>query len=155
MPYRLCVGRSHVGPEIALIVLRTGRCCGPDRANLGRKAVIRILSVSRKTDLLLTRNDALALAGFAVVSPKMPREAPRILAERDVDAVVIAQSLAPKERSALMSAIRKLRPAVPLVFVYTSPDNRPEPLADLSVDVGEGPWALIKALQDHLGAAAL
>lgn len=107
------------------------------------------------TNPRLTTSVSAALAGFAVVSPKTPKEAPQILAERHVDAVVIAQSLPPKERSGLMSAIRKLRPKVPLVFVYTSPDNRREPLADVSVDVAEGPWALIKALQDHLGSATV
>ena len=42
--------------------------------------MFRILSVSRNVRLLITRNDALAIAGYSVVSPRNPLEAPLILA---------------------------------------------------------------------------
>jgi hypothetical protein len=139
---------------------RTGhRIAGFDLGKLGSVApsspirwrtLIRILSVSRDTSLLLSRNDALAIAGFSVVSPKAPEEAPQLLTQQVVDAVVIGHSIVPKERTALISAIRKVRGSVLLVFVFTLPHSGPEPLADLSVDVTEGPSALVKVLEDHL-----
>ncbi len=112
---------------------------------------MRILSVSRDVDLLLRRNDALTSAGFSVISPKTPEDTPQLAAQRDVDAVLIGESVAPQERPGLISAIREVRPAVPVIFVYVSSKTRPEPLADISVDVTGGQTALINALTDYLG----
>ncbi len=106
---------------------------------------MRILSVSETTDSL-AHNDALAMAGVAVVSPRTPEETLQLLGERDVDAVTIGHSVAPEMRSALISAIREVRPDIPLVFVYTAPLSTPEPRADISVDVTEGPSAVVRAL---------
>ena len=110
----------------------------------------RILSVSRNTSLLLRRNDALAMAGFSVVSPKSPSEAPFLALQRNVDAIVIGHSVKPEEREIIIQAIRRVCPACVVVFVYLAHESGPEPLADLSLDVTNGAENLISELQTRL-----
>ncbi len=110
---------------------------------------MRILSVSTNTDSLLASDDLLAMAGVAVVSPKTPKQTPHLLAERDVDAVVIEDSVPAEERSAVISAIREVRSDVLLVFVYRGPLSDPEPRADISLDISQGLSAVIDTLS-HL-----
>lgn len=107
----------------------------------------RILSVSTNTRLLIMRNDTLAVAGYSVVSPKEPEEAAFLLATQPFDVIVIADSLRPKKRAALISALRSIRSDIPIIFVQAGPEDVSEPLADMSVDVRNGPMALISALQ--------
>ncbi len=107
---------------------------------------MRVLSVCAKTDLLTAHNDALAMAGVAIVSPRTPEETPRLLAERDVDAVVIEESVPPAERDVLVNAVREVRPDLPLVFLYSAPHASPEPRADVSVSLAEGVSAMLHAL---------
>lgn len=114
----------------------------------------RILSVSRNVRLLITRNDALAIAGFSVVSPRNPLEAPLIVAQQHIDAVVIGHSVEPLVRKRLISSIRTMDPAMPIFFVYAAPQTTGEPLADLSIDVTDGPQALIAAMQERADRAA-
>ena len=108
---------------------------------------IRILSVSRNADLLVKRNDALALAGFAVVSPRSPVDAPSLAVERKVDVVVIGDSVEQMERGAVISAIRRVRPTAPVIFVYATAEPESEPLADVTVNVAHGDEPLITALK--------
>ena len=110
----------------------------------------RILSVSRNVSLLLQRNDALAIAGFRVFSPKRPEDAPLLLEQQSADAVVIGHSVLATQRRALIRAIRKRRPNVPIFFVYAAPEKMGEPLADLSLDVTSGPQTLVQAIQQRL-----
>lgn len=110
----------------------------------------RILSVSRNTSLLLRRNDALAMAGFSVVSPKSPSEAPFLALQRDVDAIVIGHSVHADERDVIIQAIRRVCPACIVVFVYLGMESGPEPLADVSLDVTNGAQNLIAELQTRL-----
>lgn len=114
----------------------------------------RILSVSRNVRLLITRNDALAIAGFSVVSPRSPQEAPLILAQQQIDAVVIGHSVEALVRKQLIRAIRKLSPKIPILFVYAAPQTTGEPMADISIDVTQGPQSLIAAMQERVGKAA-
>jgi len=114
----------------------------------------RILSVSRNVRLLITRNDALAIAGFSVVSPRTPGEAPFILAQQHIDAVIIGHSVEEEDRIQLIKSIRRLHPKIPIFFVYTAPQTVGEPLADVSVDVTQGPQALIAAMQERNMRAA-
>ena len=114
----------------------------------------RILSVSRNVRLLITRNDALAIAGFSVVSPRNPLDAPLILAQQSIDAVIIGHSVEAQTRTQLIQAIRRLHPQIPIFFVYTAPQTTGEPLADVSVDVTHGPQTLIAAMQERVERAA-
>ena len=116
--------------------------------------MFRILSVSRNVRLLITRNDALAIAGFSVVSPRNPLEAPLLLAQQHIDAVVIGHSVEPLVRKQLISSIRKISATIPILFVYAAPQTTGEPMADLSIDVTEGPQALIAAMQKRVDRAA-
>ena len=116
--------------------------------------MFRILSVSRNVRLLITRNDALAIAGFSVVSPRNPLEAPLILAQQHMDAVVIGHSVEPLVRKQLINSIRKISATIPILFVYTVPQTTGEPMADISIDVTQGPQALIAAMQERVERAA-
>lgn len=109
-----------------------------------------LLSVSENVRLLLARNDALAIAGFSVVSPKRPKEAPLLAGERAVDAAIIGHSIDPEERKVIIPEIRRHCPSCLIVFVYVAPDKATEPLADISLDVTYGPESLIAVLQEKL-----
>jgi hypothetical protein len=109
----------------------------------------RVLSISRNVHLLLSRNNILALAGFSVVSPKEPEQAPILAAQQLVDAVVIGHSVDESLRKNLITELRRVCPHCLVCFVYEAPAAR-EPLADASLDVISGPEPLIRFLQDRL-----
>ena len=108
-----------------------------------------ILSVSRNTRLLLSRNDTLALAGFRVVSPRTPEEAPFLALQQDVEAVIIGHSVEPEVRKTLIYAIRHLCPQCLVFFVYIG-EPQDERLADASIDVTAGNDSLVRELQRQL-----
>lgn len=105
--------------------------------------MFRIVSVSNNLRLLINRNDALAIAGYSVISPRAPEEAPLLVGREKADAVVIGHSIPPEDRIRLIGGIRAMRPDIPIVFVYQKPEGAPEPLADVSLDVSESPAPLI------------
>jgi len=110
----------------------------------------RVLSTSRNVRLLLDRNSGLALAGFSVVSPKRPEEAPLLASQEAVDAVVIGHSVDSKTRKQIITELRRLSLGCLICFVYAAPDTEGEPLADVSLDVTKGPEPLIVFLEDRL-----
>ncbi len=110
----------------------------------------RILSVSSGTHLLVTRNVVLAAAGYCVSSPKVPEDAPSLLAEGNFRAVIIGDSLVPESRKQIILALRDANSSIPIIFVSASPDSGDEPLADVSVDVSGGPLPLVRALDTRL-----
>ena len=109
----------------------------------------KILSVSRNTRLLLQRNDTLALAGFRVISPRTPEQAPYLAYEQGVDAVIIGHSVEPHIRQTIIHMLRQLCPGCLIAFVYTGPQID-EPLADLCFDVSDGNEPLVRALLQSL-----
>ncbi len=114
--------------------------------------MVRILSVSRNTHLLVKRNNALALAGYSVQSPKTPQDAPSLLAQNYFQAVIIGHSISSEQRKQIIPALRKVNPAIPIIFVYASPEPGAEPLADLCVDVADDPAELVKVLDNNVGS---
>jgi DNA-binding response OmpR family regulator len=107
----------------------------------------RILSVSRNPRLLVTRNDALALAGYGVASPKELDDAVILFSQQQFDAVIIGDSVEDGTRKSLITAIRDKRPDTPIVFAHAGDsDTREEPLADMSVDVTADSTPLMVAL---------
>jgi CheY-like chemotaxis protein len=112
----------------------------------------RILSISRNPRLLALRNDALALAGYAVAAPREPDEAIVLASQQSFDAVVVGHSVEHETRETLIRSLRDLRPDFPILFAYTEPET-PEPLADVSVDVTHGPTPLVTALDRRLRRA--
>lgn len=100
--------------------------------------------------LLLSRNSVLALAGFSVISPKSPEEAPLLASREQVDAVVIGHSVDSETRKRIIAELRRLCPACLICFVYELPDEGKEPLADVSLDVTKGPDALVNFLEERL-----
>ncbi len=122
--------------------------------NRGEPSLYRILTTSRNVRLLLERNDVLAMAGFSVVSPRYPEQAPDLAAQEHVDAVIIGHSIDPEVRRFLIAQLRRLSSKCVICFVYQAPDREGEPLADVSLDVTKGPEPLILALQERLPKAA-
>ena|ERR1700751_2665144 len=110
----------------------------------------RVLSISRNVRLLLERNSILALAGFSVVSPKQPEDAPLLASQEAVDAVVIGHSVDSATRKNIIADLRRLCPGCLVCFVYATPETEGEPLADVSLDVTKGPEPLIVFLEDRL-----
>jgi hypothetical protein len=110
----------------------------------------RVLSTSRNVRLLLERNSILALAGFSVVSPKRPEEAPLLASQESVDAVVIGHSVDSTTRKNIITDLRRLCPGCLICFVYAAPETEGERLADVSLDVTKGPEPLIVFLEDRL-----
>lgn len=111
----------------------------------------RILSLSRNTTLLVKRNDALALAGYSVHSPKTPEDAPSLLAQNPSQAVIVGHSVTSEQRKQIIPALRKLNPAIPIIFLYASPEPGNEPLADLCIDVADDIAELVKVLDNNVG----
>ena len=105
----------------------------------------KILSVSRDRTILLSRNDALAIAGFSVSSPKQPEEAVHILLTTEIDVIVLGHSIPKKERMSLSAQFREIRPGVPIIVLF---EDRPEPdeKADAFVPLRAGPEVLIGAI---------
>jgi DNA-binding NtrC family response regulator len=111
----------------------------------------RLLSVSRNPRLLATRNDALALAGFTVVSPRSPEQTLLLLHQEKFDAVIIGHSIEPELRKRLIASIHEASPGLPIAFVFLpAEDPGEEPLADFAVDISHGPMPLLQALRRHL-----
>ena len=110
----------------------------------------RIVSVSNNVRLLINRNDALAIAGYSVISPRVPEETPLLLHRERADAVVIGHSIPAEERETLIAAIRTAKPEIPIIFVYQHPEGAPEPRADASLDVTDSPGPLIQYLAAKL-----
>jgi hypothetical protein len=110
----------------------------------------RILSTSRNVRLLLDRNSVLALAGFSVISPKYPEQTPSLAAQEKVDAVIIGHSVDPFIRKSIIRDLRSTCPRCVICFVYAAPETKGESLADASLDVTDGPKALIRLLQERL-----
>jgi hypothetical protein len=112
-------------------------------------AMDRILSVSGDTHLLVTRNVVLAAAGYAMASPKVPEDAPSLLAEGNFLAVIIGDSVVGASRKEIILALRNTNSSIPIIFVSASPDSGDESLADASVDVSGGPLPLVRELDSQ------
>lgn len=126
--------------------------CAPMVNDVGPPGVgKKILSVSRDRSILLSRNDALAIAGFSVSSPKQPEEAVHILLTTDIDVIVLGHSIPKSERMMLSEQFREVKPGVPIIVLF---DHRPEPneAADAFVPVSAGPEVLIGAIHTCIEA---
>ncbi len=143
---------------LPVLLQRSGRCIIPAFVDPGESSALagvdrmpRLLSISRNPRLLATRNDALALAGFTVVSPRVPEQALLLLHQEHFDAIVLGHSVEPELRKQLIASIRDASPGLPIAFVFLrAEDPGKEPLADFAVDISHGPMALLQALRNRL-----
>ncbi len=106
----------------------------------------RILSISNNVALLITRNDALAVAGYSVSSPRHPEDAPLLFRQEHFDAVLIGDSVPPPVRKQVIQELHERDASVPIIYVYADPRRNSEPHADTCVDVSRDPEELLKAL---------
>ena len=96
-----------------------------------------------------TRHYIFEQAGFEVVSALGFSEAIAHCAEGKFDVVVLGHTLPPKDKTALVSALRD-RCHCPVLSIR-KPGQGKDPDADYSVDAGEGPEAMLAALREALG----
>jgi DNA-binding response OmpR family regulator len=108
-------------------------------------AIVRILNVSRDRAILLARNDALAVAGFSVVSPREPSEALQILATTNIDVIILGHSIPFEERGQLSREFHQISSNVPIIVLFKGvPEEREQ--ADAFVSIDEGSEVLIHAI---------
>ena len=105
----------------------------------------KILSVSRERSILLSRNGALAIAGFSVSSPRNPEEAIHILRSAKIDVIVLGHSIPKTERMALAAQFRSVKPGVPIIVLLEGKPEEGE-TADAFVPLRAGPEVLIGAI---------
>lgn len=94
------------------------------------------------------------MAGFSVISPRYPEQAPLLAAQQQVDAVIIGHSIDPFVRKSIIRELRRICPGCIICFVYAAPETKGESLADTSLDVTSGPEPLIRVLQERLPRTA-
>jgi len=109
----------------------------------------RILSVSRDRAVMLARNDALAVAGFSVVSPRHPGESAQILATSDIDIILLGHSIPYQERTDLVHRYREMGAKAPVIVLYDGQPQEGE-VADAFVSIDDGPEELIHAIDECL-----
>ena len=112
-------------------------------------AIRRILSVSHDRATMLARNDALAVSGFSVVSPRQPADALYILATSDIDIILLGHSIPAEERAEMMQQFRGMKKQVPIIVLYDIPPDDAEK-ADAFVALSDGPERLIEAIEKCL-----
>ncbi len=105
----------------------------------------KVLSVSSEIRLLITRNNALAVAGYSVSSPRTAADSVPLLASEEFGAVIIGNSVPQAERAELIQQLRGTRPGIPILFVTVIPELT-EPLADYSIDVSRDIGPLFEVL---------
>lgn len=105
----------------------------------------KVLSVSADLRRMVTRNNALAIAGYSVSSPRTTSDSVQLLGSEQFSAVIIGNSIPPQERRALIQAMRSSKPEVAILFVTVVP-GLTEPDADESIDVSVDIAPLFEAL---------
>jgi DNA-binding NtrC family response regulator len=113
---------------------------------------LTILCIGQASAAQITRNLVLERAGYRVVSTEDPQEAERVFSSDDISAVVFGETIRPQQHIDLGSMFKRIRPAVPIVFLYRMSGFRVPPgIADEQVEFLRGPKLLLQALDRVLG----
>lgn len=113
---------------------------------------LTILCVSQASTAQVTRNLVLEQAGYRVVATDDPGEAERIFHDREISAVVFGETLEGQQRIELGTNFKRIKPRVPIVFLYRMNGFRlPAGIADEQVEYLGGPRLLLQALHRVLG----
>jgi DNA-binding NtrC family response regulator len=116
---------------------------------------LRILCISQISAAQVTRNLVLEQAGYRVVATEDPEEAERIFLGGDVSAVIFGETSKTQQHIDLGARFKRIRPAVPIVFLYRMNGFRlPPEIADEQVEFLRGPTPLLRALARVLGNAS-
>ncbi|HSM87670.1 MAG TPA: hypothetical protein VLT16_16050 [Candidatus Limnocylindrales bacterium] len=106
-----------------------------------------ILCVSQSSAAQMTRDMVLQRAGYRVLSTSSMEAARQVFADTLIDAVVLGDSLPPDQRIVLGNALKVLKPAVPIIFLYRMSGFRVPPgIADEQVESLEDPQLLLDAV---------
>jgi DNA-binding NtrC family response regulator len=113
---------------------------------------LTILCVSRISTAQVTRNLVLEQAGYRVLATEDPEEAERLFAASEINAVIFGETMRAQQRIELGTSFKRMKPAVPLVFLYKM-NGHPVPpaIADEQVEYLDGPRPLLQALDRVLG----
>jgi DNA-binding NtrC family response regulator len=113
----------------------------------------RILSTSRNSTVLRTRNLVLQSGGYEVVTTRAAAEFLQLFADQTFNAVVIGDSIELDERVGLAGKCRKLKPHVPLIIFVRTPAEAQQLLsyAHSLVASLDGPERLLAAVQAAVG----
>ncbi len=113
---------------------------------------LTILCVSQRSVAQVTRNLVLEQAGYRVLATDDPGEAERIFSDGQIHAVVFGETIKAQQRIELGSSFKRIRPSVPIVFLYKMTGFRVPPgIADEQVEFLGGPKVLLAALDRVLG----
>jgi DNA-binding NtrC family response regulator len=113
---------------------------------------LTILCVSQASTAQLTRNLVLEQAGYRVLATESAEEARRMFSGSEISAVVFGETIRAQERIELGTSFKRMKPSVPIVFLYKMNGYRvPPSLADEQVEYLDGPRPLLQALDRVLG----
>jgi DNA-binding NtrC family response regulator len=113
---------------------------------------LTILCVSRASAAQVTRNLVLEQAGYRVLATEDPEEAERIFSDGGVSAVILGETIQAQQRIELGTSFKRIKPSVPIVFLYRMNGFRVPPgIADEQVESLGGPKLLLQALGRVLG----
>lgn len=116
---------------------------------------LTILCVSRASPAQVTRNLVLERAGYRVLATADPGEAEQIFGQSPVNAVVFGETVEAQQRIELGASFKRMKPSVPIVFLYKMNGFRVPPgIADEQVEFLGGPRLLLQALDRVLGRTA-
>ena len=116
---------------------------------------LTILCISQASAAQVTRDLALEQAGYRVVATDDPEEAERIFSNSPIHAVIFGETVKAQQHVDLGTTFKRIRPAVPLVFLYRMNGFRlPPGIADEQVEFLRGPGSLLRALDRVLGKAS-
>lgn len=77
----------------------------------------RLLLVTEHCPRCSSPAAVLAGNGYDVVEPRVPSEAPQILASEKVDMIVVGHCIAASRRDVLVALFREIRASVPIIIV--------------------------------------
>jgi DNA-binding NtrC family response regulator len=113
-----------------------------------------ILCVSQRSAAQLTRNLVLEQAGYRVLATDDPGEAERIFSAAEINAVIFGETLEAQQRIELGTNFKRIKPSIPIVFLYKMNGFRVPPgIADEQVEFLGGPRLLLGAIDRVLGKA--
>lgn len=108
---------------------------------------LTILCISRISPAQITRNLVLEQAGYRVLATDDAGQAERLFRDGHISAVVFGETMRADDRIELGTSFKRIKPAVPILFLYKMNGFRVPPgIADEQVEFLGGPKLLLQAL---------
>lgn len=108
---------------------------------------LTILCISRVSPAQVTRNLVLEQAGYRVLATDDAGQAEQLFRQDHISAVVFGETMRADDRIELGTAFKRVKPSVPILFLYKMNGFRVPPgIADEQVEFLGGPKLLLQAL---------